>query len=166
MFKKFVLTLFIATTVCGLAVPQLSVADSAAPTFVYPIMAARLTSKFGMRKHPIRRYRKHHSGIDLAAPKNSHVRSVAAGRVVFAGDYKGYGKLVTIEHDAGHTSLYGHLHTIHVTLGQQVSAGELIGRVGSTGLATGPHLHFEWRKNGKLQDPLKAFPGMMQDPSG
>ena len=109
---------------------------------------------------------RHHSGVDLAAPKYSHVRAVLDGNVVFADSHGGYGKLVTIEHADGFVSLYGHLDEITVNPGQRIKAGELVGRVGSTGLATGPHLHFEWRKNGKPIDPFKVLPALTQPASG
>ena len=129
-------------------------------SIVYPIVAPRVSSKFGNRIHPVRRFSTLHKGVDLAAPEFSHVRAVAAGRVVFAGQYSGFGKLVTIQHDRRHVSLYAHLGEIKVELGQTVPAGQLIGRVGETGLATGPHLHFEWRVDGKPVDPLKEFPSL------
>ena len=135
-------------------------------SIVFPLMEARVSSKYGPRRHPIRKVVRHHSGIDLAAPKNSHVRTVAAGMVVFADSYSGYGKLVTIKHPDGYTSLYGHLAEILANPGTQVDAGELIGRVGSTGLASGPHLHFEWRKDGRSIDPLKVFPSLTEAAEG
>jgi len=133
---------------------------------VFPLMAPRVSSKFGPRKHPVKKVHRHHNGIDLAAPKNAHVRAVTAGTVVFADTYAGYGKLVTIKHKGGFVSLYGHLRDIRVDPGQIVNAGDIIGRVGSTGLATGPHLHFEWRKNGKSIDPIKVFPNLAADAAG
>lgn len=127
---------------------------------VYPLVAPRVSSRFGNRIHPVRRFSSLHKGVDLAAPEFSHVRAVAAGRVVFAGKYAGFGKLVTIQHDRRHISLYAHLGEIKVSLGQQVPAGQLIGKVGETGLATGPHLHFEWRVDGKPVNPLREFPSL------
>ena len=133
---------------------------------VFPLMAPRLSSKYGPRTHPVKKVVRHHQGVDLAAPKYAHVRAVLEGRVVFADSYAGYGKLVTIKHLEGYTSLYGHLHEIRVNPGQMVKAGEIIGRVGSTGLATGPHLHFEWRRGGKSIDPLKVFPALAENAAG
>ena len=133
---------------------------------VFPLMSPRLSSTFGPRKHPVRKVHRHHNGVDLAAPENSHVRSVLPGRVVFSDTYAGFGKLVTIEHAEGIVSLYGHLNEILVNPGQEVASGELIGRVGSTGLATGPHLHFEWRKNGTAVDPLTVFPNLAKQAQG
>ncbi len=135
-------------------------------SFVFPLLSPRLSSNYGVRKHPIYRSFKHHNGVDLAAPKNSHVRAVAPGRVVFADRLAGYGKLVSVQHLGGYTSFYGHLNDIQVELGQPVRAGELIGLVGSTGTATGYHLHFEWRKNGVPLNPLKAFPELTAEAKG
>ena len=95
-------------------------------SIVYPVVAPRVSSKFGNRIHPVRRFSTLHKGVDLAAPEFSHVRAVAAGKVVFAGKYSGFGKLVTIQHDRRHVSLYAHLGEIKVKLGQQVPAGQLI----------------------------------------
>lgn len=152
-----------ATVVTVLGLASVAIAE---PILVFPVMAPKLSSGYGLRKHPIQRYSKHHNGVDLSAPENSHVRSVAAGRVLFADTYAGYGKLVTVEHKGGYVSLYGHLHEILVNPGQVIKAGEIVGRVGSTGMATGPHLHFEWRHNGRPIDPLKVFPHLTSPPLG
>ena len=139
---------------------------SASSTIIFPLLFPKLSSKYGSRLHPIKKIVKHHGGVDLAAPEKSHVRAIMAGRVVFAGTLPGYGKIVTVEHSSGEYSLYGHLSEILLGVGTKVDAGTLIGRVGSTGSATGPHLHFEWRENGKLIDPLKKFPSLASDPVG
>lgn len=136
-------------------------------SLVYPLMGPQLSSSYGMRRHPIIKYmNKQHSGVDLAAPAYSHVRAVAKGRVVYADRYAGYGKLVTIVHDSGWTSIYGHLNEIRVNTGQNVTAGQIIGRLGSTGMSTGPHLHFEWRKDNVPVDPLKVLPTLASEASG
>lgn len=135
-------------------------------TVVFPIMEAPISSKYGKRKHPVYKTTRHHNGVDLAAPKKAHVRSIAKGRVVFAGTYGGYGKLVTILHLDGYTSMYGHLSEILVNTSQEVEAGQVIGRVGSTGTSTNPHLHFEWRKDGKALDPLDVFPNIGKKAEG
>lgn len=152
-----------------LAVTASSVCADSFPHFnvVFPVMGARVSSKFGMRNHPVyKTQRRHHAGVDLAVPSHSHVRSIAGGVVVFAGWYKGYGKLVTVQHEGGFVSLYGHLDEILVNVGEQIASGAVIGRVGKTGTATGSHLHFEWRKNGKPLDPLKAFPELAAPAEG
>lgn len=128
------------------------------PGIVFPVLSPKLSSGYGNRVHPVYHYKRHHSGIDLAVPEKTHVRAVLEGRVVFAGVYAGFGKLVTIEHSHGDISMYGHLSEIKVNVGQQIKQGEILGRVGSTGISTGPHLHFEWRHQGETIDPLKVFP--------
>lgn len=133
---------------------------------VFPVLSTRLTSKFGMRRHPITKGIRHHDGIDLAAPTGTDVRAIRDGIVVFTGRYQGYGNLVTIKHADGYTSLYGHLRKFSVKTGQHVCAGQLLGEVGSTGIATGPHLHFEWRQNNKSLDPIKIFPGFTASAKG
>jgi murein DD-endopeptidase MepM/ murein hydrolase activator NlpD len=114
-----------------------------------------LTSRFGHRLHPLFRRQHFHAGIDIAAPHGAAVRAAAAGTVLFAGWYGGYGKLVVVDHGEGTSTLYGHLSAILVTVGTRVTRDQVIGRVGSTGYATGPHLHFEVRQNGRPVDPLR-----------
>ena len=133
---------------------------------VFPLLAPRLSSGYGLRNHPIKKVIKHHNGVDLAAPEKSHVRAIAGGMVVFAGELKGYGKIVTIKHPDDYISIYGHLSSISVVVGEVLSSGTLIGRVGSTGHVTGPHLHFEWRKGSRSIDPLKVFPDLAKEPVG
>jgi len=140
--------------------------SSSLKSIVFPLISPRLTSSFGSRVHPIKKVKKHHSGVDLAAPEKSHVRAVMAGRVVFAGNIPGYGNVVSILHEGERLSLYGHLREIHVQVGDVLEAGKIIGLVGSTGSATGPHLHFEWRENGKSLDPMTIFPFIAEDPLG
>jgi murein DD-endopeptidase MepM/ murein hydrolase activator NlpD len=100
-----------------------------------------------------------HPGIDLPAARGTPVGAAAAGRVVFAGfNAGGYGKLVEVAHDSGALTMYAHLSAISVRVGQVVATGSLVGRVGSTGESTGPHLHFEVRVRGAAVDPLSALP--------
>jgi len=106
--------------------------------------AGRITSSFGMRVHPITGVTRMHTGIDIGAPHGSPVVAVANGYVVFQGSLGGYGNAIMIEHGDCRT-LYGHLSKIYVKAGEKVYAGQRIGAVGSTGLSTGPHLHFEVR---------------------
>lgn len=115
----------------------------------------RLSSNFGMRWHPILRVNRMHSGVDFAKPAGSNIYAVASGVVVFAGVRNGYGNTVIIAHGPTLATLYAHAERILVSNGQQVQAGQVIAKVGSTGLATGPHLHFEVRKNGTPVDPMK-----------
>lgn len=114
-----------------------------------------LTSAFGLRRHPLFGIVRPHHGVDIAAPWGTPVRAAAAGTVVYAGWFGGYGKLVVVDHGGGIATLYGHLSSIAVSAGQPVAAGDLVGRVGSTGYSTGPHLHFEVRVDGRPVDPLR-----------
>ncbi len=125
--------------------------------FMLPLFNARITSKFGWRKHPIFGILKYHEGIDLKQRYGAPVRAAADGKVIFAGWAEGYGKLVILKHHKGYTTYYGHLSKIRVKVGQSVYKGQIIGNVGTTGWTTGPHLHFEIRKNGIPVDPKKIL---------
>ncbi|MCD6350834.1 MAG: peptidoglycan DD-metalloendopeptidase family protein [Armatimonadetes bacterium] len=122
-------------------------------TFVRPV-PGRITSGFGMRMHPILHYRRMHTGVDFHASYGTPVRAADKGLVVYAGWRGGYGKCIILDHGSGIATLYGHLSRISVSRGQIVKRGAVIGAVGSTGLSTGPHLHFEVRKNGRPVNPL------------
>jgi murein DD-endopeptidase MepM/ murein hydrolase activator NlpD len=113
------------------------------------------SSGFGWRLHPILGYRRFHAGLDFAGSYGSTIRAADSGTVIFAGWYGGYGKTVIINHGKGITTLYAHTSDIYVSEGQEVRRGEPIAAVGSTGLSTGPHLHFEVRSNGEPQDPAR-----------
>ena len=134
--------------------------------FVYPLMDPRISSKYGRRVHPIRRFSARHHGIDLAAPVGSPIRSIAEGRVVFADPYAGFGKLVVIQHHGQLTSHYAHCDRIRVQPGQWVKAGQIIAEVGSTGLSTGPHLHLEIRISGEPRNPEAFIPGLGAEAQG
>ncbi|MBD2523115.1 murein hydrolase activator EnvC [Nostoc sp. FACHB-133] len=114
---------------------------------------ASTSSPFGWRIHPILGYRRFHAGLDFAASYGSKIRAADSGRVIFAGWYGGYGRAVIIDHGNGITTLYGHTSELYVSEGQAVERGQAIGAVGSTGFSTGPHLHFEVRRNGTPVDP-------------
>ncbi|HEX2951168.1 MAG TPA: peptidoglycan DD-metalloendopeptidase family protein [Armatimonadota bacterium] len=114
----------------------------------------RITSTFGYRIHPITHTRRMHTGLDIAAPIGTPVFSAGGGEVIFAGRRGGYGNAVIIDHGHGKTTLYGHMSAIMVRVGQVVSRRQQIGRVGSTGFSTGPHLHYEVRINGAPVNPL------------
>ncbi|MEH2136140.1 murein hydrolase activator EnvC family protein [Nostoc sp.] len=118
----------------------------------YPSDAAT-SSPFGWRIHPILGYRRFHAGLDFAASYGSKIRAADSGRVIFAGWYGGYGRAIIIDHGNGMTTLYGHTSELYVSEGQAVERGQAIGAVGSTGFSTGPHLHFEVRRNGTPVDP-------------
>jgi murein DD-endopeptidase MepM/ murein hydrolase activator NlpD len=104
--------------------------------------------------HPILQIWKAHLGVDYAAPTGAAVRTVGQGFVESAGYQNGFGNVVFIKHPQGPLTVYAHLSRIDVKKGQAVSQGEVIGAVGATGWATGPHLHFEFRLNGQHQDPM------------
>ena len=117
-------------------------------------VAGRITSGFGYRYHPILHCRKMHTGVDIAAPIGTPIYAVGAGEVIWAGWRHGYGNTVMIDHGGGVVTLYGHMSSIAVSAGQMVTKRQMIGRVGSTGMSTGPHCHYERRVNGTPVNPL------------
>jgi murein DD-endopeptidase MepM/ murein hydrolase activator NlpD len=119
-----------------------------------PMEFSRVTSGMKMRFHPILQKWRAHNGVDYAAPTGTPVRSVGDGVVEFAGVQNGFGNVIFIKHRNNNTTVYAHLSRIGVQRGQRVDQGQTIGNVGSTGWATGPHLHFEFRVNGQFQDPM------------
>lgn len=116
-----------------------------------------ITSGFGYRFHPILKRSRLHAGVDIAAGYGGTIRAAASGLVVYAGYRGGYGNAVIIDHGSGLSTLYGHCSRLFVSSGQTVRQGQSIGAVGSTGLSTGPHLHFEVRKNGTPVNPMGRF---------
>ncbi len=125
------------------------------PEFKWPV-GGPITSRFGPRYHPILKVNKNHTGIDIAAARGTSVKVSASGYVILAGWAGGYGKCVIVDHGGYWSTLYAHLDSIGVALNQRVAPGAAIGRVGSTGYSTGPHLHFEIRFRGDPQDPLRG----------
>jgi murein DD-endopeptidase MepM/ murein hydrolase activator NlpD len=124
--------------------------------FRMPLDHPRITSRFTLRRwHPILKKYRPHFGVDFGARRGTPLRAVNDGKVVYAGWMRGYGKVVKINHGAGFVSLYAHQSKILVKLHQYVKRGQTIGKVGSTGRSTGPHLHFGLYHNGKPVDPLK-----------
>jgi murein DD-endopeptidase MepM/ murein hydrolase activator NlpD len=121
--------------------------------FRSPVPNGHLTSPFGNRFHPILHYVRMHTGLDIGAPYGSQIVAASGGQVILAGWSGGYGRSVRIDHGSGITTVYGHMSGLTVSSGQRVSAGQLIGYVGSTGLSTGPHLHFEVRRGGVPVNP-------------
>jgi murein DD-endopeptidase MepM/ murein hydrolase activator NlpD len=124
-----------------------------------PIAALRVTSTYGMRYHPIHHRYREHKGIDLAAPTGTPIYAPADGIVAKAERFGGYGNYIQIEHGGEIETRYGHLSGYAVAAGEQVHKGELIGYVGATGDATGPHLHYEVRIAGEAVDPLPYLVG-------
>jgi murein DD-endopeptidase MepM/ murein hydrolase activator NlpD len=121
-----------------------------------PMQFSRVTSGFAMRFHPILQAWRAHLGVDYGAPTGTPVRTVGDGVVEFAGAQGGFGNVVFVRHNGNDTTVYAHLSRIDVRKGQSVTQGQRLGAVGATGWATGPHLHFEFRVNGRHQDPLIA----------
>ncbi len=113
----------------------------------------RITSGFGWRFHPVLLQRRFHTGIDIASPWNAPVRAARSGIVHFVGSMVGYGTLIIVDHENGLQTFYGHLSKYLVQAGTRVVQGQVIGRVGSTGWSTGPHLFFEIRRYGVPVDP-------------
>ena len=120
---------------------------------MWPV-AGRLVSGFGNRKHPILGYVRAHTGVDLAAPNGSPIFAADGGEVLQASYSGGYGNSILIYHGGGFATFYAHMSGFAVGQGQMVKRGQVIGYVGATGMATGPHLHFEVRINGIAQNPL------------
>ncbi|MGD1872240.1 MAG: murein hydrolase activator EnvC family protein [Mastigocoleus sp.] len=118
---------------------------------------APISSPYGYRTHPILGYRRLHTGMDFAASYGSNIRAADSGIVIYSGWYGGYGKAVIINHGNSITTLYGHNSKLYVSEGDRVKRGQPISAVGSTGLSTGPHLHFEVRKNGTPINPANYF---------
>lgn len=126
--------------------------------FTWPVPGySRISSSFGYRVHPVLGVGKLHTGIDIAAPSGANVVAADGGVVIQSGWLGSYGKAVIIDHGNGISTLYGHNSSLLVSAGQEVSQGQVIARVGETGLATGPHSHFEVRINGTPTNPMQYF---------
>jgi murein DD-endopeptidase MepM/ murein hydrolase activator NlpD len=124
--------------------------------FMRPV-SGRITSTFGMRYHPILHRTRLHAGIDFGASSGSTIVAAAAGEVITARYSRSYGNMVVIDHGGGISTLYAHGSRLYVHTGQMVKRGQRIAAVGSTGLATGPHLHWEVRRNGRPVNPGGKF---------
>ena len=128
---------------------------NASGSFMWPVASyVYVSSRFGLRVHPITGQKKSHTGIDIASNQGTAVYASDGGTVTYSGWMSGY------DHGNGYVTLYGHLSSISVSVGQTVSQGTTIGAVGSTGNSTGPHLHFEVLKNGTRIDPEQFFSGL------
>lgn len=125
---------------------------------VYPVRGS-ITSNYGNRINPITRSRESHPGLDIGADYGDTVRAACDGTVTFAGIKSGYGQTVIIKNGYGFTTLYGHNSKLLVKVGQNVKKGDAIARVGSSGLSTGPHVHFEIYKDGTRTNPLTYLMG-------
>jgi murein DD-endopeptidase MepM/ murein hydrolase activator NlpD len=122
-----------------------------------PVVPESVNSTFGWRSDPITGRPRFHNGVDIAAAYGSNVEAAGAGRVAFAGAQGGYGETVLIDHGGGRQTRYAHLSELLVKAGDTVQAGQVVGRAGSSGRSTGPHLHFEVLVNGTPVDPRTRF---------
>ena len=131
-------------------------APIASEPFAMPLDYRRVSSPFGMRVHPVFGERRFHTGVDLTAPAGTPVYAAAAGTVEMAGNGHGYGKHIVLRHDDGYSTYYAHLSLFadELKAGERIEQGQVIGYVGRTGTATGPHLHYEVRKDDHPVDPL------------
>lgn len=129
--------------------------------YMWPVPGhTNISSGHGMRKHPVYKVNKHHTGIDIPAPKGTNIVAANRGEIILMTRSGGYGNYVVIDHGGGQATLYAHLSGFaKVKVGQQVRAGDVIGYIGSTGVSTGNHLHFEIRKNGTDVDPVPLLTG-------
>ena len=134
---------------------------NASGSFLWPVASyVYVSSRFGLRIHPITGQKKTHTGMDIASNQGTAVYASDGGTVTLAGWNGGYGNCIMIDHGNGYVTLYGHLSSISVSKGQSVTQGATIGAVGSTGNSTGPHLHFEVLKDGTRIDPEQFFSGL------
>ena len=126
--------------------------------FTWPCPASTyITSSFGNRLHPILKSWIFHTGLDIGCSSGKDILAAASGKVIMAQVYGGYGNCVMIDHGGGIVTLYGHASKLCVSKGDVVKRGQVVAKVGSTGRSTGPHLHFEVRKNGEYVNPMKYF---------
>lgn len=143
---------------CG-RLPRLDRSLFLGTAFTSPLNGGCLTSRFGMRRDPFGgRHYDFHGGIDLSCPLKTAIRSSRRGRVVYTGFSGGYGNLVIVEHERGYRTYYGHLSRILAATGDQVDTGQIIALSGNTGHTTGPHLHFEIRRNERQVNPASFLP--------
>ncbi len=148
----------------ALFVPQVVAASPSTPVAIPDLsilttepIPETLSSGFGWRTDPIRHDRRFHGGTDFKADYGTPVLAAGNGTVIFAGRQSGYGNVIYVDHGGGVITRYGHLQRIQTKKNAVVAAGDRIGQVGSTGRATGPHLHFEVRLDGRAVDPVTAM---------
>lgn len=128
-------------------------ASNSASDFDWPV-EGKITSGYGNRRHPVSGRSDFHNGVDMAAPHGTRIRAAASGTVSFAGWMGGYGRVVIIDHGNNYETLYAHNSQVLVNEGQRVNRGSSIARIGTSGVATGPHVHFEIHQNGSHQNPM------------
>lgn len=137
---------------------QMSKAEYVGGTFTWPVPGCtKITDTFGPRTHPVTKKASNHTGIDIGAPYGTKIVAANAGNVIISGYNYAYGNYVVIDHGGGYSTLYGHMSKIAAKKGVAVNKGAVIGYVGSTGLSTGNHCHFEIRKNGVAENPMNHF---------
>jgi len=122
--------------------------------FIFPTEHQKITSSFGVRKHPITGEEYKHTGVDIASPKGSDIFASEEGEVIYSDWLESYGKIIILEHSNGYHSTYAHCSSLLVNVGDTVEKNQVIATVGATGNSTGPHLHFEIRKDGEAIDPV------------
>ncbi|MCT4643066.1 MAG: M23 family metallopeptidase [Bacteriovoracaceae bacterium] len=129
---------------------QISIEDTG--MFIWPVPATKkISSYFGLRKG------RHHDGIDIPSTTGSHIIATHKGKVSFSGWMRGYGKIIVLEHPGKYHTVYAHNSKNFVKKGQKVTQGQVIAKIGNTGRSTGPHLHFEIRKNNQVINPMIFF---------
>ena len=124
--------------------------------FIWPI-SGKISSYYGFRLDPFNKLNLFHRGIDIKADYGTSVKAPKGGKVIYIGKDKIYGNILMIRHDAQYVTVYAHLKAVNVKLNQQIRQGDVIAFVGTSGRSTGPHLHFEIRKNGRTLNPLKLL---------
>ncbi len=126
--------------------------------FMWPSNTTLVTSPYGYRRHPVLGTQRFHSGVDIGAPYGSSIYAANSGTVIVSGyNSGGYGNYVVINHGGGFSTLYAHCSSLLVSAGQQVSKGQVIAKCGSTGMSTGPHIHFEIQQGGRTTNPMAYF---------
>lgn len=134
------------------------------PRLNHAPVAGRISSHFGHRHDPLGEGHRHHAGLDIAAERGTPVVGAGAGTVVRAEAAGDYGNLVVVDHGGGLETRYAHLDSIDVRVGDHIDAGQRLGGVGDTGRSTGPHLHFEVRRHGRAENPLRVVSGLNVGP--
>ncbi|MDO9508315.1 MAG: LysM peptidoglycan-binding domain-containing M23 family metallopeptidase [Thermovirgaceae bacterium] len=146
----------VTTVYALLGDPSFKGTQKLSKSFDWPLVGG-INSGYGWRRHPFTKRREFHTGIDIKGPTGRTIRAAKAGRVVYSGWMGGYGRVVVIDHGKGYTTLYAHCSSLLVSQGQRVSTGQPVGKVGSSGMSTGAHLHFEVRLNNKPLNPLQVL---------